>query len=80
MYLTNSGNNTLFLTTSNAYRGGTTIASGNLSVSNSAALGSGAVTFLTNATLTALASVNLTNNISVATGMTVAVNTTQTPA
>ena len=77
LYLTNSGNNTLFLTTSNAYRGGTTIASGNLSVSNSAALGSGAVTFLTNATLTALASVNLTNNISVATGMTVAVNTTQ---
>ena len=77
LYLTNSGTNTLFLTTSNAYRGGTTIASGNLSVSNSAALGSGAVTFLTNATLTALASVNLTNNISVATGMTVAVNTTQ---
>lgn len=77
LYLTNSGSNTLFLTTSNAYRGGTTIASGNLSVSNSAALGSGAVTFLTNATLTALASVNLTNNISVATGMTVAVNTTQ---
>ena len=77
LYLTNSGANALVLTASNAYRGGTTIQSGNLSVSNSAALGSGAVNFLTNATLTALANVNLTNNISVASGMTVAVNATQ---
>jgi fibronectin-binding autotransporter adhesin len=63
LYLTNSGANTLVLTASNAYRGGTTIQSGNLSVSNSAALGSGAVNFLTNSTLTALANVTLTNAI-----------------
>ena len=75
--LTNSAGKTLTLTASNAYQGGTTVWSGNLSVSNSAALGSGAVTFLTNATLTALASVNLTNSISVATNMTVAVTTPQ---
>jgi len=74
--LTNS-TNTLTLTASNAFRGGVTVQSGNLSFSNSAALGSGAVNFLTNSTLTALTSVNLTNNISVATGMTVAVNATQ---
>jgi autotransporter-associated beta strand protein len=77
LYLTNSGVNALVLTASNAYRGGTTIQSGSLSVSNSAALGSGAVNFLTNSTLTALANVNLTNDISVASGMTVAVNSTQ---
>lgn len=77
LYLTNSSTNTLILTASNDFRGGVTVQSGNLSVSNSAALGSGAVTFLTNTTLTALASVNLTNNISVATGMTVAVTTPQ---
>jgi fibronectin-binding autotransporter adhesin len=77
LYLTNSSTSTLTLTASNAFRGGVTVQSGNLSVSNSAALGSGAVNFLTNSTLTALTSVNLTNNISVATGMTVAVNATQ---
>ena len=77
LFLTNSGANALVLTASNAYRGGTTIQSGNLSVSNSAALGSGAVNFLTNSTLTALTSVNLTNNISVASGTTLAVNATQ---
>ena len=77
LYLTNSGANALVLTASNAYRGGTTIQSGNLSVSNSGALGSGAVNFLTNATLTALANVDLSNNIIVASGMTVAVNSTQ---
>ena len=77
LYLTNSSTNTLTLTASNAFRGGVTVQSGNLSVSNGAALGSGAVNFLTNSTLTALTSVNLTNNISVATGMTVAVNATQ---
>jgi autotransporter-associated beta strand protein len=63
LYLTNSGANALVLTASNAYRGGTTIQSGNLSVSNSGALGSGAVNFLTNSTLTALANVTLTNAI-----------------
>ena len=75
--LTNSAGKTLTLTASNAYRGGTTVYNGDLSVSNSAALGSGAVTFVTNSTLTALASVNLTNSISVATNMTVAVTTPQ---
>ena len=63
LYLTNSSTNTLTLNASNAYRGGTTVESGNLSVSNSGALGSGAVNFLTNSTLTALANVTLTNAI-----------------
>jgi autotransporter-associated beta strand protein len=75
--LTKAGTNLLILTASNSYAGGTTVAGGNVSVSNSFALGSGSLAVQTNSTLTALTSVDLANNIAVDSGRTLAVTATQ---
>ena len=75
--LVKAGTNLLTLTASNSYAGGTTVAGGNLSISNSFALGSGSLAVQTNSTLTALTSVNLSNNIAVDSGRTLAVTATQ---
>ncbi|MDA1204429.1 MAG: autotransporter-associated beta strand repeat-containing protein [Verrucomicrobia bacterium] len=66
--LTNSVNKTLALTASNAYQGGTTVWSGNLSVSNNSALGTGALTWEKNGSLIALTSLDISNDITVASG------------
>ena len=66
--LTNSAGKTLTLTASNAYQGGTTVWSGNLSVSNNSALGTGALTWQTNGSLVALASLDMSNDITLASG------------
>ena len=66
--LTNSVNKTLALTASNAYQGGTTVWSGNLSVSNNSALGTGALTWEKNGSLVALTSLDISNDITVASG------------
>jgi Uncharacterized protein with a C-terminal OMP (outer membrane protein) domain len=66
--LTNSAGKTLTLTASNAYQGGTTVWSGNLSVSNNSALGSGALTWEKNGSLVALTSLDISNDITVASG------------
>jgi autotransporter-associated beta strand protein len=63
--VTKSSTGTATLNGTNTYTGGTTITSGTLQFNNSSALGTGAVSL--NATLSALASATLTNNISVAT-------------
>ena len=68
LVLTNSASRNLVLTASNAYRGGTTVWNGNLSVSNNSALGTGMLTWQTNGSLIALADLDLSNDITVATG------------
>jgi autotransporter-associated beta strand protein len=66
--LTNSAGYNLVLTASNAYRGGTTIWSGNLSLSNNSALGTGALTWQANGSLIALATLDISNSVALASG------------
>ena len=66
--LTNSAGYNLVLTASNAYRGGTTVWSGNLSLSNNSALGTGALTWQANGSLIALATLDISNSIALASG------------
>jgi autotransporter-associated beta strand protein len=75
--LTKAGANQLILTASNSYSGGTVFQGGITAISNSFALGSGSLSAQSNSTLTALTSVNVSNNISVANGIQLAVTTTQ---
>jgi autotransporter-associated beta strand protein len=66
--LTNSAGYSLVLTASNAYRGGTTIWSGNLSLGNDSALGTGPLTWQANGSLIALATLDISNSITLASG------------
>ena len=68
--LVQNGPGTLTLSGANTYSGGTTLNAGQLSLSNSAALGTGALTVASNATVAALASFQLTNNIALQSGVT----------
>ena len=63
--LTQSGTGTTTLSVSNSYQGGTILNAGRLALSNSFALGTGALNFASNSTLAALANLNVTNAYSI---------------
>jgi autotransporter-associated beta strand protein len=67
--LVKSGANDLILTAANTYSGGTTLNAGNISMSNNAALGTGAITFASNSSVTALANLNVANAFAIATSV-----------
>jgi len=66
--LSNSVGFNLVLSASNAYRGGTTVWNGGLSLSNNSALGTGALTWQTNGSLVALTNLDVTNEIVLGSG------------
>jgi autotransporter-associated beta strand protein len=66
--LVKTGTSTLFLNGPNSYTGGTTISGGTVSINNSNALGTGAITFTDVATLQAGASATLSQNITLGAG------------
>jgi len=66
------GSGTLTITNANTYSGNTLLYGGTLAISNSAALGTGTITFTNNgnATISALAALNVTNNYAIGTNST----------
>jgi autotransporter-associated beta strand protein len=72
--ITQAGTGTLTLTASNSYAGGTTISDGTLAISNGGALGSSALNYSGNGTLSILTPLSLPNGVSLNNGITATIN------
>jgi len=68
------GSGTQSFLSSNNYSGGTTINAGTLALSNNNAMGTGTVTFASNATIASLASLTVTNAFSIASNATATID------
>jgi len=68
--LTQSGSGTLSLASTNSYSGGTFLDAGTVAISTNGVFGAGSIAFLSNATVSALTNLNITNSMAISSNAT----------